>query len=230
MEDKIALLKKIFAIVCEAASLGRRSADDITLIAVSKTKPAAMISDFRRAGIKDFGENYVQEFLEKYEVLKEDGIRWHFIGTLQTNKVKYIVDKVFMIHTLDSIKLAEEIQKQAEKKNISTVRVLIQVNAGKEAQKGGIMPENLASFYKELQQFERLSVRGLMTIPPFLEPEEVRPYFQKLREMQRALIYSEKLDPSIFSELSMGMSNDFDVAIEEGATMVRVGSLLFGER
>ncbi len=230
MESKIELLKKVYQVVGGAAEIGGRRADDVRLIGVSKRKPAQLIRDFRRAGLRDFGENYVQEFLDKYEELKDEDIVWHFIGSLQRNKVKYIVDKVAMIHTVDSVKLAAEIEKQAEKKEIPFIDVLIQVNVGKEEQKGGIEENELAAAFEEISKMNHLRVRGLMSIPPFLEAEELRPYHRRLREVYLRLVRDFSLDQDVFSELSMGMSADFDVAIEEGATMVRVGTLIFGER
>lgn len=230
MQEKIEFLKKLFAVINEAAQLGGRSGEDITLVAISKKRPAEDIRAYRMAGITNFGENYVQEFIAKYEELKDIGIRWHFTGTLQKNKVKYIIDKVWMIQTVDSEGLAQEIQRQAEKKEIRKIKVLLQVNTGNEDQKGGINPENLPDFFSLISNLDRLDVRGLMTIPPFLEPEAVRPYFRMLRELRQKLISEKGLDHQLFSELSMGMSGDFDVAIEEGATIIRPGTILFGER
>ncbi len=225
--DKLELLKQLYAVIHEAAGLAGRSADSVRLIGVSKRKPVEMIRAYRRAGLRDFGENYVQEFLEKYEQLQDADIQWHFIGHLQRNKVKYLIDKVAWIHTVDSVALAQEIQKQAEKKDISSVRCLIQVNIGKEPQKSGVLPEDLPSVLRGISDLDRVSIRGLMAIPPFLEPEELRPYH---RELFRLFTEIAPMAGEQCTELSMGMSNDFDVAIEEGATMVRVGTLLFGER
>jgi len=230
MQEKIELLKKIYNIIHDTAKMSKRSAENIKLIGVSKKKPVEMILEFRKAGLRTFGENYVQEFLEKEEKLRDLDISWHFIGHLQKNKVKYIIDKVFMIHTLDSFELAKEIQKQAEKKNVSKVRVLIQVNIGKEPQKSGIMPEDVNDLLEKLKIFDRIEVRGLMSIPPFLSSEELRPFHKNLKELFDKLLKTDLINPEVFKELSMGMSNDFDVAIEEGATMVRLGTILFGER
>ncbi len=230
MQEKIELLKKIYNIIHDTAKMSGKNPEKIKLIGVSKKKPAEMILEFRKAGLRAFGENYVQEFLEKEEKLRDLDISWHFIGHLQKNKVKYIIDKVFMIHTLDSFELAKEIQKQAEKKNVSKVRVLIQVNIGKEPQKAGIMPENVEKLLKDLKLFDRIEVRGLMSIPPFLPSEELRPFHKKLKELFDKLLQTNLVNPEVFKELSMGMSGDFDVAIEEGATMVRLGTILFGER
>ncbi|MGI6393436.1 MAG: YggS family pyridoxal phosphate-dependent enzyme [bacterium] len=230
MNNKIELIKKIYTAIKESAEVSDRDSAKIKLVAVSKTKPAEMILEFRKAGIRDFGENYVQEFLEKYEILKENDILWHFVGNLQRNKVKYIVDKVHLIHTVDSVSLAKEIQKQAEKKNVYKVKVLLQVNIGDEKQKGGINPEELTDTYSSIIEFDRISVRGLMSIPPFLSAEELRPYHRELYSLREKVLRECSADPTEFKELSMGMSNDFDVAIEEGSTIIRIGSILFGER
>ena len=230
MREKIDLLKKVYEVISGAADISGRDGHDVKLIAVSKKKPAEDILNFRRAGVVDFGENYVQEFIEKYETLKEEDIRWHFIGHLQSNKVKYIVDKVFMIHTVDKVSLAQEIQKQAEKNGLPFVNVLIQVNVGEEPQKSGVMPEDLYELVNEVLKFDRIRVRGLMSIPPFLDSEELRPYHRKLFELRRNVLEKTDADPNVFKELSMGMSGDFDTAIEEGSTMVRIGSMLFGAR
>lgn len=227
IETNIALLKKMYTIIYESADLARREGDVVKLIGVSKKKPAEMVESFRRAGLRDFGENYVQEFVEKYETLKELDIVWHFIGKLQRNKVKYVIDKASWIHTVDSIRLAQEIQKQAEKKEIAYINCLIQVNIGQEEQKSGISETELPEMLKEIASFDRLKIRGLMSIPPFLDSESLRPYHKKLA----AIFHDVKPQMNeLFTELSMGMSNDFDVAIEEGATMVRVGTMLFGSR
>jgi PLP dependent protein len=230
LQKKIDLIKNVYAAIKESADTSGRDVTQVRLVAVSKTKPVEEIAQFRRAGIRDFGENYVQEFIEKYEALADSDIVWHFVGSLQKNKVKYIVDKVYMIHTVDSFSLAAEIQKQAEKKNIHKVKVLIQVNVGNEDQKGGISPEELTKVYNEIKALDRVSVRGLMSIPPFLSAEELRPYHRSLYDLREKVLRECLADPLEFKELSMGMSADFDVAIEEGATIVRIGSILFGER
>lgn len=230
MKEKIELLKKVFEAISVAAEISGRDGHEVKLIAVSKKKPAEDICSFRRAGVVDFGENYVQEFIDKYETLKDEDIRWHFIGNLQRNKVKYIVDKVFMIHTVDKASLAQEIQKQAEKKNIPFINVLIQVNVGQEPQKSGVMPNDLYELVNEILKLDRIKLRGLMSIPPFLDSEELRPYHRKLFELRRNVLEQTEADPDVFKELSMGMSGDFDTAIEEGSTMVRIGSMLFGAR
>lgn len=210
---------------CERAG---RKTDDVTLIAVSKTKPVEMLQKIYDCGCRDFGENKVQEIMDKYEKLPND-IRWHMIGHLQTNKVKYIVDKVYMIHSVDSIKLAKEISKEAVKKNV-TVKVLLEVNVAKEETKFGLLTEEVLDFYKEVIDLPGLKVCGLMTIAPYVEnSEENRQHFVKLKQLM-VDIESEKTDNISVGELSMGMTGDYEVAIEEGATYVRVGTGIFGER
>ncbi len=210
---------------CERAG---RATEEVTLIAVSKTKPVEMLQEIYDCGCRDFGENKVQEIMDKYEKLPRD-IRWHMIGHLQTNKVKYIVDKVYMIHSVDSIKLAKEISKEAVKKNV-TVKVLLEVNVAKEESKFGMMSEEVKDFYNEVVDLPGLKVCGLMTIAPYVEDsEENRQYFVKLRQLMVDMT-EEKNDNKSVGELSMGMTGDYEVAIEEGATYVRVGTGIFGER
>lgn len=205
-----------------------RSTDEVTLIAVSKTKPVEMLQEVYDAGCRDFGENKVQEIMNKYEKLPTD-IRWHMIGHLQTNKVKYIVDKVYMIHSVDSIKLAKEISKEAVKKNV-TVKVLLEVNVAGEESKFGMMSEEVKNFYDEVVDLPGLEVCGLMTIAPYVdEPEDNRQYFVKLRQLMVDMT-DKKTDNKDVKELSMGMTGDYEVAVEEGATFVRVGTGIFGER
>ena len=214
--------------VQESCDRTGRSYDEVTLIAVSKTKPVAMLQEIYNCGCRDFGENKVQEIMDKYPQLPSD-IRWHMIGHLQTNKVKYIVDKVYMIHSVDSIKLAKEISKEALKKNV-TVKVLLEVNVAKEETKYGLSTEEVLNFYNEVIDLPGLKVCGLMTIAPYVEnPEENRQYFVDLKQLM-VDIQSEKTDNISVGELSMGMTGDYEVAIEEGATFVRVGTGIFGER
>ncbi|MBQ3515710.1 MAG: YggS family pyridoxal phosphate-dependent enzyme [Lachnospiraceae bacterium] len=214
--------------VQESCDRTGRSYDEVTLIAVSKTKPVAMLQEIYDCGCRDFGENKVQEIMDKYPQLPSD-IRWHMIGHLQTNKVKYIVDKVYMIHSVDSIKLAKEISKEALKKNV-TVKVLLEVNVAKEETKYGLSTEEVLNFYNEVIDLPGLKVCGLMTIAPYVEnPEENRQYFVDLKQLM-VDIQSEKTDNISVGELSMGMTGDYEVAIEEGATFVRVGTGIFGER
>ena len=214
--------------VQESCDRAGRSYDEVTLIAVSKTKPVAMLQEIYDCGCRDFGENKVQEIMDKYPQLPSD-IRWHMIGHLQTNKVKYIIDKVYMIHSVDSIKLAKEISKEALKKNV-TVKVLLEVNVAKEETKYGLLTEEVLNFYNEVIDLPGLKVCGLMTIAPYVEnPEENRQYFVDLKQLM-VDIQSEKTDNISVGELSMGMTGDYEVAIEEGATLVRVGTGIFGHR
>ena len=204
-----------------------RDPKEVRLLGASKTVPAERIRRFYECGLKTFGENRAQEFLKKYEELSDLAIDWHFIGRLQTNKVKYLMGKVSLIHSLDREALADEIEKRARRAGI-VQEVLIEVNVGGEETKGGVEPENLKTLFEYVLSKENIRVLGLMTIPPYLEdPEEVRPFFTKLREMREEL---EREFGVELPHLSMGMSHDFEVAIEEGATIVRVGTLLFGER
>lgn len=214
--------------VNKACERSGRDSSNVTLIAVSKTKPVEMLQEVYDCGCRDFGENKVQEIMDKYDKLPTD-IRWHMIGHLQTNKVKYIVDKVYMIHSVDSVKLAKEISKEAIKKNV-TVKILLEINVAKEESKFGMMSEECIDFYKEVAELPNIEVCGLMTIAPYVEnSEENRQYFVKLRQLMVDMT-GEKTDNKSIEELSMGMTGDYEVAIEEGATFVRVGTGIFGER
>lgn len=201
---------------------------EVRLIAVSKTKPISDIMEAYDQGIRDFGENKVQELESKYQDLPGD-IRWHLIGHLQRNKVKYIVDKVYLIHSVDSLRLAAEIEKEAAKKDI-TVNILVQVNISKEESKFGISKEEAPGLISEISKLPHIRFRGLMTIAPECEnPEEIRYVFTELRKLSID-IERLKIDNMEVCELSMGMSGDFEIAIQEGATYVRVGSSIFGAR
>lgn len=205
-----------------------RKREDVTLIAVSKTKPVEMLQEAYDLGNRVFGENKVQEIVDKYDALPDD-ISWHMIGHLQRNKVKYIIDKVDLIHSVDSLRLAEAIEKEAAKKNL-TANILIEVNVAKEETKFGVMPEDVEELVSQISHLHHIRINGLMTIAPFVEnPEENRIYFQRLRKLA-VDIDSKKSDNVNMSILSMGMTNDYEVAIEEGATMIRVGTGLFGAR
>lgn len=205
-----------------------RSREEVTLIAVSKTKPVHMLQEAYDLGIRTFGENKVQELTEKYDALPSD-IQWHLIGHLQRNKVKYIIDKAALIHSVDSLRLAETIEKEARKHDL-TANVLIEVNVAKEESKFGVLPEELDSFVDKIAQFSHIRVKGLMTIAPFTEnPEENRPFFAGLRKLS-VDIAAKNIDNITMSILSMGMTGDYQVAIEEGATMIRVGTGIFGAR
>ena len=212
----------------EACRVSGRNPEEASLIAVSKTKPVSMLQEAYDAGCRDFGENKVQEIMDKIDRLPSD-IRWHMIGHLQTNKVKYIVGKVFLIHSVDSLHLAEAISKEAVKQN-TTVNILIEVNVAKENTKYGAMAEDTVSLVEKIALLPGICVKGLMTIAPYVEnPQENRQYFVKLRQLA-VDIKSKNIDNVHMDILSMGMSGDYMVAIEEGATYVRVGTGIFGER
>lgn len=212
----------------EACRVSGRNPEEVSLIAVSKTKPIPMLQEAYDAGCRDFGENKVQEIMDKIDRLPSD-IRWHMIGHLQTNKVKYIVGKVFLIHSVDSLHLAEAISKEAVKQN-TTVNILIEVNVAKEDTKYGAMAEDTVSLVEKIALLPGISVKGLMTIAPYVEnPQENRQYFVKLRQLA-VDIKAKNIDNVHMDILSMGMTGDYMVAIEEGATYVRVGTGIFGER
>lgn len=206
----------------------QRNKDDVTLVAVSKTKPNEMIEEAYALGIRDFGENYVQELTEKYDTLPKD-IRWHMIGHLQTNKIKYIIDKVYMIHSVDTVHLAEAINKEAIKRNIR-VKILLEVNVAQEETKFGFTSSNLTEEYKKIKDLEGIEICGLMTSAPYVEnPEDNRQYFVELRSLMVDL-----KDKGLYNKdkywLSMGMTGDYETAVEEGADFVRVGTGIFGAR
>ena len=207
----------------------KRDPDDIQIVAVSKTKSVEAVESAVKAGVEILGENYIQEAVQKIEALESHPVSWHFIGHLQSNKAKYAVPAFDLIHTVDRVKLAKEIEKQAEKIN-KVQDILIQVNIGEEDSKSGAPKENALSLAKEIGGMKHLALKGLMSMPPFFdEPDKARPYFRELAELK------EKINnagvPGVFlTELSMGMSGDYEVAIEEGATMVRIGTSIFGKR
>lgn len=214
--------------IASAAQMGHRDVTQVTLIAVSKTKPVEMLQAAYDYGCRHFGENKVQELVDKYEVLPKD-IKWHMIGHLQRNKVKYIVDKVYLIHSVDSLRLAEEISKEAQKKNI-TVSILIEVNVAEEESKFGVAVKEAESLIREIALLPSISIKGLMTIAPYVEnAENNRQYFVKLRQLSVDIMH-KNIDNVSMDVLSMGMTGDYQVAIEEGATYVRVGTGIFGER
>ena len=214
-------------IAAAAVRAGRRP-EDIKLIAVSKTVGAASVKKALECGVENFGENRVQELCNKADII-DMKCNWHLIGHLQTNKVKYIIDRVKMIHSLDSMELAAEIQKRAEKA-AKRIEVLVQVNIAAEDTKFGISPEKAAGFVRSLANMGNIKVRGLMTIAPLAEnPEDVRWVFAGLRKLLID-ISRENIDNINMDYLSMGMSNDFETAIEEGSNMVRIGTAIFGKR
>lgn len=205
-----------------------RSVDEVTLISVSKTKPLSMLQEAYDCGAREYGENKVQEMMEKEGQLPKD-IHWHMIGHLQTNKVKYIAPYVHLIHSVDSLKLAQEINRQGEKCNRS-IPILIEVNIAEEESKFGIKKDETISLVREISKLPHVAIKGLMTIAPFVDdPEDNRVYFRGIKELS-VDIANENIDNVCMDVLSMGMTGDYMVAIEEGATMVRVGTGIFGER
>lgn len=214
--------------VQDACKRAGRSRDEVTLIAVSKTKPVSLIREAMACGQVDFGENKVQELCKKLEEIREP-LRWHLIGHLQRNKVKYVVDKACLIHSVDSERLAQEIQKEAAKRDL-VCPVLVEVNVGGEETKSGVSPQEALPLVRSIAALPNVKVRGLMTVaPPVEKPEDARIYFKELRELADT-IRKEAIPGVEMKELSMGMTGDFEAAIEEGATMVRVGTAIFGAR
>lgn len=231
IKGNLAVVETVIEETCKKSG---RKRDEVTLIAVSKTKPLEMIQEAYTQGCRDFGENKVQELVDKYEKLPKD-IRWHMIGHLQRNKVKSIIDKIYMIHSVDSIRLAEEISKEAVKKDV-TVNILIEVNVANEETKFGVSSEEeTKQLVYNIAKLPNVRVKGLMTVAPFVEnAEENRIYFKKLKKLAVDIMqenidnrYSDKISMNV---LSMGMTGDYPVAISEGATYVRVGTGIFGER
>lgn len=221
-------LQTIYERIKKAALRCGRNPDTIRLVAVSKTQPASAVQEAVEAGHLLFGENYVQEFRDKSSQLPGE-IEWHFIGSLQTNKVKYLAGLTKLIHSVDRISLARELDRQWEKTGLNC-RILLQVNISGEKTKSGTTVSEVIQLAREISQLPCVRLCGLMTMPPFFDqPERARPYFSELRRLSQLL--SEENIPGVsMDELSMGMSGDFEVAIEEGATLVRVGSAIFGER
>lgn len=228
MEDIRGNLEKVRQQIRQSAEGCGRSQDDVLLVAVSKTRTPEEINIAIEAGVTDIGENKVQEIMDKYDDIKH--VRWHMIGHLQTNKVKYIIDKVSMIHSVDSYKLAAEINKRAAACGI-TMDILLQVNSAQEESKFGISTEETEGLIMQiLDSCENIRIRGLMCIAPYADdPEDIKKYFDSVKEQydQFSTIDHPNLD---FRYLSMGMSHDFPVAIEAGSNLVRVGSAIFGER
>lgn len=215
--------------VADAAARAGRKPEDVLLLAVSKTKPVEVIKEAVACGLTSLGENKVQEIMEKYEPMGSD-VHWHLIGHLQTNKVKYIIDKVCMIHSVDSLHLAEEIDRRAAQHGL-TMDILVEVNAAGDEAKFGVDVKSAEKLVNDiLESCPHVRVRGLMTIAPYAEdPEEVRPYFREMKQLydRLAIIKHDHLD---FKYLSMGMSNDRVIAVEEGSTVIRVGTAIFGAR
>ena len=221
-------IKRIQENIKTACEKSGRNPDEVTLIAVSKTKPYTAIEDALPSGILDYGENKVQEIMDKYEKVKP--VRWHLIGHLQTNKVKYIIDKVSMIHSVDSLKLAKEIDKRAAQHDL-IMDILVQVNSAEEESKFGITTEETDQLIADIaQQCPNIRIKGLMCIAPYEEdPNDARAYFAEVKQIYDK--YADRPEERIdFQYLSMGMTNDFEVAIEEGSNLIRVGTAIFGYR
>jgi len=247
MKDNIRNIEQRIQAACDRVG---RDRSEVTLIAVSKTKPNELLNEAYSLGMRHFGENKVQELVQKYEDLNHfysDKVNWHLIGHLQRNKVKYIIDKTVLIHSVDSLRLAEQIEEDASKKDL-ICDILIEVNIAEEDSKFGVGEKDVFGLLMEISKFPHIRIRGLMTVPPFVEnAEKNREYFKKLRQLY-VDIKSKNIDNNgngnilnedvthlskvleRFDVLSMGMTGDFEVAIEEGATMVRVGTGIFGER
>src|SRR3990172_3690448 len=218
-------LLKVMVRIEEAARRARRDPGEIKLVAVSKTVEPARIKEAIEAGVTLLGENYVQEARKKIEEIGR-GVTWHFIGHLQSNKAKSAIHLFDMIHSVDNLPLAKELNRRAEQEN-RTVRALIEVNLAQEATKFGMDEEKLFDLAQAMLQLNHLSLEGLMTMPPYFDdPERGRPYYMKMRELREKMVR----EGIPIKELSMGMSNDFEIAIEEGATYVRVGTAIFGPR
>lgn len=225
LTENLKQVQEKIAAACERAG---RNPSEVTLVAVSKRKPLSDIETLVGEGQLEYGENYVQELCEKYEQVSKP-VHWHMIGHLQRNKVKYIIDKTVLIHSVESTSLARQIEKEAEKKGVEA-DILIQVNVAEEETKFGLNTEETMAMVEEISQFPHVHIKGLMTSAPFVDdPEENRCYFQKLHELFID-IREKNIDNVDMKILSMGMTNDYEVAIEEGATMVRVGTGIFGAR
>ncbi len=221
-------LREVQKKIKEACSRSGRSAADVTLCAVSKTKPEEDILTLYDAGQRDFGENYIQELRKKHDDLPKD-IRWHMIGHLQRNKVKYIAEYIYMIHSVDSLELAQTIEKEAAKHD-RIIPILIEVNIAGEDTKFGVSADEAEELIREISLLPHVQVRGLMTSAPFVEdPEEDRIHFRNLTHLS-VDIANKNIDNVTVDVLSMGMSNDYEVALEEGSTIVRVGTSIFGKR
>lgn len=228
MEGIAQNIRQVESRIDAACSRSGRDRQDVTLIAVSKTKPVSMLMEAYDCGCRHFGENKVQELVDKYEQMPKD-IKWHMIGHLQRNKVKYVVDKAYLIHGVDSLRLAEEISKEAIKKNI-IAHILVEVNVAGEETKFGTSGEEALALVRKISDLPSIQVEGLMTIAPYVEnPEKNREYFKSLYQLS-VDISGKNIDNVNMDVLSMGMTGDYEVAVEEGATYVRVGTGIFGER
>ena len=225
VRENLAQVRKHMEEACRRAG---RQTDEVTLIAVSKTKPGSMLMEAPKAGARDVGENKVQEILEKRPEIPADA-RFHMIGHLQRNKVRQVIDQVTLIHSVDSLRLAEQIEHEAAKKELH-VNILLEVNVAREESKFGFFLEEVEAALREISKYPHITVKGLMTIAPYVEdPEENRDIFKKLHQVFIDM-KSKNIDNSNMSVLSMGMTGDYQVAIEEGSTMIRVGTGIFGAR
>lgn len=225
IKENLAEVEKNICAACERAG---RDRDEVTLITVSKTNPVSSLKEAMDCGIHIFGENKVQEMLEKQEELPKD-LEWHMIGHLQRNKVKYLMGKVALIHSVDSLRLAQEISKEALKQG-TIENILVEINVAEEVSKFGIATDEAIELVQEIAKLSNISIKGLMTIAPFVaDPEENREVFRALKKLS-VDINSKNIDNVTMNVLSMGMTNDYEVAIEEGATMVRIGTGIFGKR
>jgi len=226
VKENVEIVRKRIREVCSRCG---RNPEDVLLLGVSKTFGIDSIRDAVDAELFDFGENYAQEFLEKRSQISDERVRWHFIGHLQSNKVKYIAEHVYLIHSVDNDRLADELQKRGERMGRS-LDILIEVHTTDEATKYGIPPEGTLDLVKRIAKFNRVRVQGLMTMGPFSDdPNDSRPSFQQLVTL-RDKIVREGIENVSMRHLSMGMTHDFEVAIEEGSTIVRIGTAIFGER
>ena len=221
-------LEEVREKIRQACQRSGRREEDVTLISVSKTKPVEMLKEAYEAGSRDFGENRVQEIMEKYGQMPED-VRWHMIGHLQKNKVRQVIDKAVLIHSVDTVELAEQIEKDAAKRDL-TVDILLEVNVAEEESKFGFRTEEVEAAVMKIKEFPHVHIKGLMTIAPFVSnSEDNREDFKKLYQLY-VDIRSKNIDNVNMSVLSMGMTGDYEVAVEEGATMIRVGTGIFGAR
>lgn len=225
INENISKVRENIVKACEKAG---RNPEEVTLIAVSKTKPVSAIEEALLSGTLDYGENKVQEICDKYDVLPKN-IRWHMIGHLQRNKVKYLVGKTYLVHSVDSLRLAEQIEKEFAKHN-QVCDILVEVNIAQEESKFGINAKETEELIRKIAKFEHVRIKGLMTIAPYTEdPESNREYFREIKKLS-VDIRDKNIDNVSMDVLSMGMTGDYMVAVEEGATMVRVGTGIFGER
>ena len=224
--ENIEKIRRRIALACARTG---RNRSEVTLVAVSKTFPGALIAEAIRAGVHDIGENYVQEVLDKRKELAGENIRWHFVGHLQSNKVKYVANWIHLIHAVESSSVAKEIDKWGRKAN-RILDVLVEVNTTGESSKFGVQPDQAIGFVKNLAEYTNLRIAGLMTIGPFLpDPDSSRPMFRQLRLLKEQIAGLGQSNVTM-EHLSMGMTGDFEVAIEEGATIIRVGTGIFGSR